>query len=190
MLDILCVDELLVGFRIRLEELFDEGIWIFKLGVTLDHRRSALRSSKAFLDTAHKVTGQVRQTLVDPALLMFDIHQINHATNDFSVGHVFQIDGLAGRVTTKPDLLEIIIEFLDDIFTLLFELRYSLCFIETKDFLVHLSPEAHTTSGKFVNWLAHFRAHCDDTTCGTLVGLLPIAVIKTFSFCNSLLCIL
>ena len=190
MLDILCVDKLLAGFGIRLEEFFDEGIRMFEFGVTLNHGGFAFRISKSLLNTAHEVAGQASQTLVNPALLMLDVHQISHATNDFSICHVLQIDGLACGVPAEPNLLEIIIELLNDVLALLFELRHSLCFVETEDFLIHLGPEANTTSCKFVNRLAHFGSHCNDTTSGTFVGLLPIAVVKTFSFRNCLLCIL
>lgn len=84
--------------RVLLLELLEELGGLVELGVALERRdleRSRVDVGKALLDTTNPVADEVAKRGVDPALLVGNVHEANHASVDLAVGHIGQIAGLA-----------------------------------------------------------------------------------------------
>ncbi|KAK1253167.1 LOW QUALITY PROTEIN: hypothetical protein MKX08_004354 [Trichoderma sp. CBMAI-0020] len=160
-LNILCVDDLVLSFGIAGEDSVHSAERLLKVGVALEERRLASLGGESLLDSVDEIAS-----------------------------HVLKIHGLAILVAAEPDLLEVVIQLLDDVVSVLLELGNSLLLGDVENLLVHLSPELDTASGQLVNWLAHFRAHSDDATGRALVGHFPLSIIETRGVDNGLLGVL
>ncbi|TKW54870.1 hypothetical protein CTA1_24 [Colletotrichum tanaceti] len=178
-LDILGVDELRLSVGVVGQDLLDSLVRRLKVLEILKLSDLAGCGGEALLNAADEVAGESDESRIDPALLVTDVEQVNHAANNLTVGHVLQVDGLAGAVATEPNLLEVIVQLLDDVVTVLLQLRDTLLLGEGEDLLVHLGPEQDTTSRELVDGLAHLGENSDDTTRRASIGLLPLAVINT-----------
>ena len=91
---------------------------LVKLAVVLHNGGLAVTGGEALFDATDEVARQTCEGLVDPPLLMLDVHQIDHAAEHFKVSHVLQVNTLSSLVTTKPWLLEVVIKFLNDVLPL------------------------------------------------------------------------
>ena len=186
-LNILGVDELLVGFRVGGKELVHNCERLVHLGVVLDKRALVGSGSQTLLNTTDEVDSKSGKRRIDPTLLLLDVHQLDHAADNLTIGHVLKVNGNASRVATEPNLLEVVVELLDDVVTVLLELGNALGLVKGEDLLIHLCPEQNTTGGKLVDRLTHLRADGDNTTSSTLVGLLPVGIVETGGINDSLL---
>ncbi|KAI7277045.1 beta subunit of fatty acid synthase [Hortaea werneckii] len=133
--------------------LIDNRLQIFGLPerpAALNERVLGSSANEALFHTADEVASQASQRLVDPSLLVLDVHKLYHSAKNIAIGHVLQVDTLAILVATEPWLLEVVIELLDDVVPVLLELRNALSLVESEDLLVHLRPEQNTTRGKLV----------------------------------------
>jgi len=61
---------------------------------------------------------------------VLNVHELNHAADDLGIGHIFEINGLPIRISTKPSLLEIGIQAFDDIVALLLKLDEAFGFVK------------------------------------------------------------
>ncbi|KAF3401859.1 hypothetical protein F1880_009718 [Penicillium rolfsii] len=190
MLNILGVDQLLGSLGVRSQNRVHSGVRSVELGVILQQRSLALRSGEALLHTAQEVTSQTLERVIDPTRLVLDVHQIDHAVDNFGIGHVLEVHSLTSGVAAEPHLMEVVIELLDNVVAHLLQLGDTLGLVELEDLLVHLVPEQDTTGSQLVDGLTHLGEHSDDTASSTLVGLLPFLVVDTGSISDGLLSIL
>ncbi|KAI6757458.1 hypothetical protein HG531_003283 [Fusarium graminearum] len=172
-LDILSVDDLSLGIGVGGENAVDDLERIAELGVALEERGLARGSGQTLLETVNVITDKNSE---------FD-----ETSQNLGVSHVIEIDSLALLVATEPDLLAIIVELLDVVVLVLLELGNALLLGKAEDLLVHLGPEANSTSSELVDRLAHLGSDSKNTASRSLVGLLPLAVLKTGSSNNGLL---
>jgi hypothetical protein len=84
---VLCANELLGGQWVRLEELGYKRRGLVEICETLQNRRlgTAVGASEALFDAPEPVASQVAQGPVDPALLVSNEHEPNHAQDRFLV---------------------------------------------------------------------------------------------------------
>ncbi|TFA99144.1 hypothetical protein CCMA1212_009009 [Trichoderma ghanense] len=189
-LDVLCVDDLVLGLGVGGKDSVNSAVGLLEVSVALEKRGSASFGGESLLDSVDEVASQASVGSVDPSRLVLDIEQLDEAADDLGVGHVLEVHSLALLVAAEPDLLEVIVQLLDDVVTVLLQLSNTLLLGEVEDLLVHLGPELDAASGQLVNGLTHFRAHSDDTTGRALVGLLPFRIIEARSVDDGLLGVL
>jgi len=60
---------------------------------------------------------------------MLNVHEFNHSMDDLGVGHVFEINGLPIRISTKLGLLEISTQAPNNIVTSLLKFQEALVFV-------------------------------------------------------------
>ncbi|ROW05694.1 hypothetical protein VMCG_05231 [Cytospora schulzeri] len=173
-LDILGVDDLLVGLRVVGQNLLHGRVGLVKVGVALQKRRLSRGSRETLLDTVNEITSELGVGRINPTGLVLDVQKLDQSPHNLAVGHVLEINSLTGLVLAEPDLLEVLIELLDDVGPVLLELSDTLFLRQAEDLLVHLGPELDTTSGKLVNGLTHLRADGDDTSSSALAKSLDI----------------
>ena len=178
MVNILGIDQLSRRLGVCRQDVLDGRVRSVDFRIVLKQGRP-LTVGEAFLNTADEITRQSLEGVIDPAGLVLDIHQVDHPVDDLRVGHVLEINRVSGSIPTKPDLLEVVVQLLDDVVPLLLELRHTLCLVEFENLLVHLLPEQHTPGGQLVNGFAHLRQDSDNTTGGALIRVLPVQVIQT-----------
>src|SRR5277367_2498480 len=107
-----------------------------------------------------------------------NIEQLNQSFECFTICHLAQLHGFTRRIAAKPNLLEVTVEFLDDIRSMLFQNGQSLAVRKAKYQTIHLGPELCSPSGQHMNWLAHLRYDSDNTPSASRyrVGLLPLFI--------------
>ncbi|KAI6759681.1 hypothetical protein HG530_010361 [Fusarium avenaceum] len=186
-LNILSVDDLSLSIRVSSDDTVNQLERLVELRVALEQGCLARSGGQTLLKTVDVVTDEEGVGAVDPAGLMLDVEKLDETSQNLGVGHVVEVNSLSLLVATEPDLLAIVVELLDNIVLVLLEFSDSLLLGEVEDLLVHLGPEANSSSCELVDRLTHLGSDGENTTSRSLVGLLPLTVIKTRSGNDGLL---
>jgi hypothetical protein len=186
-LDILSGEDLVVSLRVGSEDTVNQAERFVEVSIALEKRWLASGSSEAFFQTVDEVTGENRVRAINPARLVLDVEKLHASAQHFAIGHLIKVNSLAGFVATKPDLLAVVVQLLDNVVLVLLELSNALLLGDGEDLLIHLSPETNTSGRKFVDRFAHLRANGDNTTSRPLVGLLPLTILEARSVDDGLL---
>ncbi|KAH3662367.1 hypothetical protein OGAPHI_005619 [Ogataea philodendri] len=182
---ILSIDQLNLSFWVSVENGLQHWIWSLQQAEALD-QRVGLASRETFLNSSQELSNKVSQSEVDPSLGLSDVHELNTSLGNLFVSHVLNVANTV-FVLSKPWLLEVGVELLDDVVTLLLQSIKHLCFWKREHSVVHLLPEDNCSGSNLVDWFTHLGLDSQDTSSWFLVCLLPFGVRNTGAGSNGFL---
>src|SRR5580700_6932251 len=115
---------------------------IFKACARRDER-GALNHGEPLFDSAYEISSEFFVGLIDPlhTLSPANVEQFSQSLECFTIGHLIQLHGFTHCVATKPNLLEVIVEILDDICSMLLQNGQPLAVRKAKYHTIHFGPE-------------------------------------------------
>jgi hypothetical protein len=140
----------------------------------------AVDAGEPLFDSSEPVAGEVSERDVNPSVLLGDVHESDHASGDLLVRHVADVgDDGSVLLLSKPGLVKVGVEALDDVVLLTLEPGRSLLLGYVEDGVVELSPELDGSGSDLVDGLAELGSNGEDASGLLVVCSLPVVVIDS-----------